>query len=266
MSAIITILDFLAKLFAFMKGAKYAVVAKDDSGNVSKAGTFWKIFFMAMCPIISVTCFFIIWKLYFFKPDLTSLFDNETRKILTQCGDNSFVSWIEIGTELDSSGVKKDILWFKRVRGCVNSEEYSCITDDIKNHNSQYQGSKDVDLNTMALINSYDNNGLMVVRREKLSIKALNMLQEIKEGSIVKVDDLKTLDQVRKYHTLYNIFTKTNLEMDIIGFTVVKDFTNKVIYVLTLGFAKNAELNCTYPLGDLQEVGRKMSRKTRGEL
>jgi len=258
LASIMQIINILKSVFHFFKGIKDVFIRHNKNGSINISGTFWTFFLTSGCFVTTMAMAYIV----LFKMNNHSKYENfhsftesESAKIVNDCGGNSFISWIGFDNELGT-------LNFIEVMGCTSPTKgkkvrANCVDRNVKYQNPIYTKIHKIDLNTADLINRTPSNQLILVRNDVISEDILEFLRMTQEGSVIKMD-LRTLSQMEQYNTFANIIKKTNLGIDIVGVTIVKDFKNNAIYAFTLSFAHGAELNCKYPFSLLQDLGFKV--------
>ncbi len=212
------------KILKFIKEAKEVFIVYAGK-EINKSATFWRVtLYGTQAVIILGVCYkFNATPIYYrIASNDQGIFDDED-KILKQCGAGSFMSW----SVLDGKNLR-----IKSVRGCVNKSD-NCIDGNIKEHNSIYRIEHVVDPNTFQFIT------------------------ETREGAVATTNDI---EEWRKYDTLYEIISNTNMPLDSIGITLVRDFKNDIIYAFTFSFVKGAAKNCKNPWSNLEDFGLKVKK------
>lgn len=257
LSSILLIINLIKNVFSFFKGIKDVFIRHNKNGSINISGTFWTFFLTSSCFVTTMMMAYVVFfkmNNYYKNTKFYSFIENESAKIVNDCGKNSFIFWISF------DGL--DNLSFVEATGCTSETRgkkasVNCIDRNIKYQNPVYTRIHKIDLNTADLITRTPPNQLMIIKNDVLSEDILEFLKATQEGSVIKID-LRTLSQMEQYNTFANIIKKTNLGIDIIGVTLVKDFKNNAIYAFTLSFTHGAELNCKYPFSLLQDLGFKV--------
>lgn len=217
------ILDVAANFFKFLKEAKENFVVYSNDGKINKGATFWRIAIFVGIILAIINLYFKYSEYEQGKKDRR--IENKMGKFVTDCGFNSYMSWIIL------EGRKYHI---KNIIGCVNDKK-NCLDDRVKFENSVYLEQNDqlLDENTFWLA------------------------QNTQEGATPTYPDIEKL---RMYDSLYKFLSKTNYPVGEVGFTVIKDFKKDTIYIFLVVFIKGATKNCKDTWIDLQNFGFEVKR------
>lgn len=156
---------------------------------------------------------------YFFGKDIYSFFVKTDKlktlieKSVKKCGPNYFISWIVVESKLvvtDAQKAKRGY-HFNDVIGC---NPYKSIEDCVYSVKKQK-------LNPF-----YDDDKEHVLDKE--SYDFLNLKDS---GVVAFYDDV---EQLKKYQAIRELLNSTNKKVNKVGFSVIKDSLNNIIYVFTL--------------------------------
>ena len=175
------------------------------------------------CPVVSA-CIIITFAYFAFLtilpslPSISQIYYNDvnaskveiaTRDIRNFCGEKYFTVWMSL--QMNNSRNK---FVFKEIKGCYKNQKAKDCSFDVKVFNPYYQNTHYLDKETYEFINSFSNNDVFYT---------------------------KDMDVLDKYPTIQNILTNTNKKLTGIGFKVVKDIQNKIIYAFSITHLEGAE-------------------------
>jgi len=176
------------------------------------------------CPfVVLMSQLLIIYAAYYFITQPTdyykqhrniSIIKDNMNKVARTCGEGYFVSWLVMKTS-----DLKDQFMFQDVIGCNKQMSKNC-TFSVKGFN----------------LNPFYNKTDHSIDRE-----TYQFLLSIPDAEVAYFDDIQELN---KYNTIKYINDNTNLQINNLSFTVIKNKKENIIYVFSLANT-NKEDTCT---------------------